>query len=931
MRFTIRAKILLGYLSILLCLAVAIVIIVTRINALQSEINFVADHDIAVHEMVDQLEINMLDMQNGQRGYVISGDEKYLVPYNDANLVWGSNYNTLHELLSDNPAQQANLEEIKGNIEQWGKFAGQPVVQLRKENKMDAIRTYYASDLGKEIVEKVRTQLDQLRTSEKELTKQRVETLSQNNVNLQYVLFIAFALVTISAIAAAMFVSGAIVRTIRDVKHTIRSIIASEGDINERIRVNTKDEIRELAEATNELLDNVNEESWVQKRTVEVADMYQGFKHIADLSEAFVYQVTPMLDATYSAIYLRHVQNGVTTYVKTASFAGHDHAIEAAVSFKPGEGIAGQCVVDKRLYHLTDLPMGYVKVRSSLGEASPRSLLVAPVFFEGKVLAVVEFASLGSFEDKHLTLIKALQESLGVAINSVVGRMEIERLLNESQMLTEELQAQSEELQAQSEEMQMQQEQLRLTNDYLQEQRDLAEQRNTQLEQTKHELEDYSEKLVQSSQYKTDFLANMSHELRTPLNSILILSQMLYENENKTMTEEEQHYSHVIHSAGKDLLSLIDDILDLSKIEAGKLEVTIDDVNMTEIPMLMRQLFDPVAEKKQLSFVTVFDEQAPPIISTDGHRLQHILKNLLSNAFKFTDSGSVRLSISSVEQARMLELYNGEAPSDTMIAISVTDSGIGISPDKQAIIFEAFQQADGTTNRQYGGTGLGLSICREFTRLLGGRLQLESVEGEGSTFTLYLPSLSEEFAAFSQEMLNSRDQSAAGANTVIWLTSDDAGGDSKKLEDEVLSEEEAAQLKAHIEDTRLFEGKRVLLVDDDDRNVFALKTALASKGVIVESASNGKLGLELLNKQPDFDIILMDIMMPVMDGLEAIRSIRSNPVLKELPIIALTAKAMRNDRERCMQAGASDYISKPLQIEQLYSLLRVWMTKQEGR
>lgn len=918
----IRLKIVLGYIIILLCLGVSILIVVERLSALQDEINFIANHDIEVHEELNQLEINLLEMQSGQRGYVITGDESYLNPYNSARIDWVERYNRLSTLITDNPVQLKNLETIKAAIEQWISTAGDKVINLRRDNNTIEISKYYQDDSGQVRISQIREQFSSFRATEMQLTAARVSKLDTNNNNLRIVLFLVLGLVTIFSILIALYISSSIVKTIKNVIDTLHRIVSSEGEVQTRIKVNTNDEIKELADETNNLLDSFNKQNWIQTRVADVSLTYQGFNHINELSEAFVHQITPIIDAAYGAVYVRHTQNsGVVQYVRTASFAGSGEEAAASSSFKPGEGLAGQCVVDKRMYHMEDLPVDYVKISSALGSTMPRSLLVIPVFYEGKVLAVVEFASLHSFDDRHMKLLESVQQTFGTAINSVMGRMEVERLLNESQMLTEELQAQSEELQAQSEELQMQQEQLRLTNEFLEDQKGLVEQRAEELEKAKDELEDYSKKLEASSQYKTDFLANMSHELRTPLNSILILSQMLYENDNHTLTEEEQHYSHVIHSAGTDLLSLIDDILDLSKIEAGKLDVMVDEVNMTELPGVMQQLFTPVADSKQITFNAYIEESAPKLISTDGHRLQHIVKNLLSNAFKFTEKGSVTLRISQADSAVISQLYDGEMPFESMVAISVTDTGIGIAPDKQEIIFEAFQQADGTTNRQYGGTGLGLSICREFTRLLGGKLVLESKVDEGSTFTLYLPSISEEFAHSRTVIHSSHRQTAVGDDATIVVQ-------EASFKDIQLAED--LKTGASKEEKQLFGGKKILLVDDDERNLFALKTSLGNKGIIVKSASNGKQCLEILNEEPDFDVVLMDIMMPIMDGYEAMRNIRLNPDWSNLPIIALTAKAMRQDREKCLEAGASDYITKPLQMEQLFSLLRVWLTKQEG-
>ena len=582
-----------------------------------------------------------------------------------------------------------------------------------------------------------------------------------------------------------------------------------------------------------------------------------------------------------------------------------------------GEGLIGQAALDKRIFLIDQLPEEHIKVTSGLGASSPRNLLIAPILVDGRVEAVVEFAALQPFLSQHLTLLDQLQDKFGSAITNVTGRMEVERLLAESQQLTEELQVQSEELQAQSEELQMQQEQLKTTNELLEEQKQFAEQRAFDLKKAKDELEDYSLKLEKSSQYKSDFLANMSHELRTPLNSILILSQMLMENNPEMDMSQVREYASVVFTSGKDLLRLIDDILDLSKIEAGKIEILTDEVNVTEIPQMMKNLFDPVAAQKNLVFEVQTEADVPSVILTDGKRLQQILKNLLSNAFKFTEQGSVTVRIALADSEKVEELL-GLREEVLVLAISVTDTGIGIPLDKQQIIFDAFQQVDGTTNRQYGGTGLGLSICREFISLLGGAIEVQSEPHKGSTFTIYVPNF--------LEPLNH--------DVVDVLALEEVAASASELKREVEDREEEVEspcveaIDDRCPDEQLFKGKKVLLVEDDGRNILALVTALERKGITVQVAENGQQAIEILQERSDFDMIFMDIMMPVMGGYEAMEAIRNDLGMYRIPIIALTAKAMKGERDRCMEAGASDYIMKPLNIDQLFSLMRVWLTEQ---
>ncbi|GHH98762.1 ATP-binding protein [Neobacillus kokaensis] len=902
LNFNIHAKIITGYLTILICLVLALLIVIDRMNDLQKEVDFVSQHDVEVHDLANQIQKNVLDMETGVRGYVITGDKEYLEPYNQATRSWLDNYNKLHSLLKESGNQQSALEDMKPLIINWITTFGEVVIQEKKAGNTAALEKHFKHYNGKKVTDQLRTQFASFLANERKMTNQRIDMLRQNNNNLKITLYAIILLVTAITVATAFFLSHSIVNTIRQVVQTIKNITDSKVDLTTRIEVKAKDETRELAEAMNNLLENLDKQSWVQKSVTEISLIYQGITDVNELSRVFLTKLAPMLEAVYGVVYLRKDQSGGEVfYVKSAGYALADDD-RLPQSFRQGEGVIGQAAVDQRIFLIDHLPEEHFKVATGLGTSSPKSLIVAPILFDDRVEAVVEFAALEPFQSKHLTLLDQLQEKFGSAISSVRGRMEVERLLGESQILTEELQAQSEELQAQSEELQMQQDQLQTTNEFLAEQKQYAEQRALELKKAKDELEDYSRKLQQSSQYKSDFLANMSHELRTPLNSILILSQMLMETDGDMDIEEVRESAQVVHTAGGDLLRLIDDILDLSKIEAGKIEILTDEVNVTELPQVLKNMFNPVAAKKNLTFKVITAAGVPDVIETDGQRLQQILKNLLSNAFKFTEKGSVTVNIALAKpEQHMVET------DETLLAISVRDTGIGIPHDKQQIIFDAFQQVDGTTNRQYGGTGLGLSICREFTHLLGGALTVESEPGEGSTFTLYIPSKRE---ITEQPELLAIEEAAVSVSEPAEIE-----------EEPVFIEEESS-------DEQIFKGKKVLLTEDDGRNVFALLSALEKKGIIVEVAENGKEAIDKLQAGGKYDLVFMDIMMPVMGGYEAMKVIREEMGMHQLPIIALTAKAMKGERDKCMEAGASDYIMKPLDINQLFSLMRVWLTEQ---
>ncbi|GMK44062.1 histidine kinase [Paenibacillus glycanilyticus] len=884
-KFNIRTKIAIGYFLILICLGTSIVTVTDRIEALQNEVETITTRDVEVHNLIASIQYDAVSMETAQRGYIITGDESYLDPYDKGKSQWESNYNSLYTYIADNSSTQKQLEEIKLTIQEWISKAAEPTIEMKREGREADIIAFFQNDVGKQRMDSLRSKFDAIGNQEVQATKLHIMDLENKNRILTIGIYLLLLAATIISFMIVSFVSGSIVKTIKQVVETIKEIASSGGNLATRIKVNSKDEIKDLGDATNELLASLEAKSWIQSKVAEVATMTQGINDLQVLARTFLTKVAPMVNASYGVFYIRKGAGDQQRLEKLASYASSgEDAGKSEIRF--GEGLAGQCAIEKRIFLINQTKDHAPLISTGLFQMEPRSILIVPVEYEDRLEAVIEFASLESFTTQHLKLMEEVEKDFGIAVNNVAGRMEVERLLSESQVLTEELQ--------------MQQEEMRMTTEHLEEQYLVAEQKTKELEKAKEELEDYSEQLEKSSQYKSNFLANMSHELRTPLNSILILSQLLSENENHTLSEDEEGYAKVIHTSGTDLLKLIDDILDLSKIEAGKVILTVDEVNLTEIPELMKLTFNPIAEKRGVAFAIDMAENLPAVWYTDGQRLQQILKNLLSNAFKFTEKGSVRLGFDHTD--------------DGMLAISVTDTGIGIPKDKQKLIFEAFQQVDGKTNRIYGGTGLGLSICNEFVKLLGGSIKLDSTLGEGSCFTVYLPLL-------SQEMVDIIQMAQMEASAAIEITG------TEQPEQTQPSGEEAAE--EHVAGC-VFAGKKVLLVEDDARNVFALVNALENKKMQVTVAGNGRACMDLLKDNKDFDLVLMDIMMPLMDGYETMREMRKQPELQAMPIIALTAKAMKSDRDKCLEAGASDYISKPLQMDQLYSLMQVWLTKQVG-
>ncbi|MEK4975328.1 ATP-binding protein [Niallia sp. FSL R7-0648] len=922
-KFGIRSKIILGYIVIILCLLVSVILLNNQIRSLQQERNSIINYDSRIHELTSSIEKSVLDMETGQRGYIITGNQSYLIPYNDGKENWKEQFEELYQLLSNKPVQQQNLLEIKENILNWINTAGEPTIQYKAQNNTAALDEFFKEDNGRDYINEITEKFTNLRDTEKTASAKRATKLDQQNNALTVGLFGVLVLISLVAISLAGQTSKSIVRTIKEVTESIKTIAASKGNVSTRIHVRTNDEIRELAEVTNSLLDTVEQREWLQSNVADIVMKIQGIPSIESLASVFISEIAQKTNASFGAFYVKDTQQKKETYLKTATFAESGDTI-ARDTFQLGEGLIGQSAKEQRVLHYQEIPSDYRLIATGLGDVSPRSIIIVPVLFEGEAIAVLELATMTEFTALQQNLITGVVETFGLTINSIMGRMEIVRLLNESRAMTEELQVQSEELQtqseelqSQSEELQMQKEELMATNEQLEDRTREAEAKTRDLEKAKEELEEKTELVIQNSNYKSEFLANMSHELRTPLNSILILSEMLAENESNHLSEEEMEFANVIHSSGKDLLSLINDILDLSKVEAGKLDVHFAEVSIHDITSQLERSFAPIANQKEVEFLVNKQEGLQDIVFTDEKRFQQIIKNLLSNAFKFTESGTVSLNIKKRNQISrsMRELSND------WLDISVTDTGIGIPKDKHKLIFETFQQADGATVRKYGGTGLGLSICREFARLLGGWISLKSEEGKGSTFTLIIPSLPNGIA---DTQLNISEMNVAAT---MEVKKQEARQEIDKEEQKQEEERKTEIVISKDENEDVFKGKKVLIVDDDNRNIFALKTTLEKRGMDVLVAYNGKECLDILDRTTDLDVILMDIMMPNMNGYETMTIIRQTLNLTEIPIIALTAKAMKNDREKCLEAGASDYISKPLDLDQLYSVLRVWLAK----
>jgi two-component system, chemotaxis family, sensor kinase CheA len=793
------------------------------------------------------------------------------------------------------------------------------IAELKKEGKNKEVTQLYWYD-SREVREEMNEVSNQLQALKRQMVDKELNH-SNKTYNLATKMILAYVIVGfLIGIGVTILILHSVTGNLNKVTSVMTKVAFSRADKLPRIKVNSKDEIGEIAMAFNEMAQALEkhitqekelkkaaeEQSWLTTKIAEIATMYPGIGNLETLAHLFITKVTPIVGANYGLFYIKHSIGDEVRYQKLGAYAYNQQHEVGAESFRLGEGIVGQCALENRMIWLNQVPDNYIKIISGLGEARPSNILIIPAEFEGEVLAVIELASFESFSHLEQMLLKEVMSNLGINIKSILRHMQVEKLLQESQTLTEELQSQSEELQ-------LQQEELRTTNEQLEKQYESSEQKTIELEKIKSILEEKAHQLTLSSKYKSEFLANMSHELRTPLNSLLILAQMLGKNVDGNLTSEQVKYAETIFSSGNDLLHLINDILDIAKIEAGKIEVTFIDIKLSDVKEFVEAQFTPVARKKNIKLNVQLADNLPKSINTDKQQLQQILKNLLSNALKFTEYGAVSLTIQKVEKG----IFSKESAvnySDIELAFSVKDTGIGIQKENQDIIFDAFKQADGTIGRKYGGTGLGLSISRELAHLLGGFIEVESIEGNGSTFTLYLP---------NYKNIKSTALSISKAEVAAGFFEDSSSVPVTSVEFPLKADKPRKQ--SH--ERKALLGKKILVVDDDMRNIFSLTTALESYQVEVMFAENGREGIEVLQKNSNIDLILMDIMMPEMDGFEAIQVIRQMPEFQDLPIIALTANAMKDDRKQCIEAGASDYISKPVNLRQLFSIMQVWLYK----
>ena len=673
------------------------------------------------------------------------------------------------------------------------------------------------------------------------------------------------------------------VRAIADVATAV-----TEGDLTRQVGVEASGEVAVLKDKLNEMIRNLREttrqnteQDWLKTNLERFTRILQGQRDLATVSRMILSELAPLVNAQHGVFYtLAGPDEGGEPVLRYQAGYGYTERKHLASRFALGEGLVGQCALEKERILLTDVPGDYVRISSGLGESPPLNIIVLPVLFEGSVRAVVELASFSRFSETHKAFLDQLTESIGLVLNTIEANSLTETLLKQAQSQAHELQSRQEQLRSTNEDLGRQASRLA-------EQNIEVERKNQEVELAKRLVEEKAEQLAVSSKYKSEFFSNMSHELRTPLNSLLILARELADNPDRNLTAAQVQYADVIHSSGTDLLRLLDDILDLAKVESGTVTLDISELPLAELRDGLERDFRHVADLKGVAFSVLLEPDLPPSIDTDPGRLRQVLKNLLSNAFKFTDGGSVGVRVSRAGRG-WSPASEQLAGATSITAFSISDTGIGIEAETQRRIFEAFAQADGTTARQYGGTGLGLSISRELVRLLGGEITLASTPGEGSTFTVYLP---------STELRPARETAPAPLPVQIAPSAHRAG----------------------------LAGATALVVDDDIRNIFALTALLERCDVEVVAAESGEDGVALLRRMPDIDIVLTDMMMPVMDGYATIRAMRKLPGRAHVPIIAVTAIAEAGERSRCLDAGASAYVPKPVDTQSLQVVLEEWL------
>ncbi|WP_392532180.1 response regulator [Nostoc sp. C117] len=902
------------------------------------------NHTYQVLSQLEELNLQLTNAETGQRGYIITGEQRYLEPYNAAIQALNQKINELQRLTSDNPNQQNRIDILQPLLTERMTVM-KDVINLRQSKGLEAAQQAVLTDRGKQLMDQIQKLIQAMKNEENLLLKQRSEraraAAQQTIANIIYSIpLFSLILATIGFILTRHI--SVPLKRVSDLAQKV-----AEGDLSvSLLDSDRQDEIGVLKRTFSQMIVNLrnttqknDEQNWLKSNLAEFTQMLQGQRNLESVSRMILSNLAPLVGATQGIFYIMDSTDDQPLLKLLSSYAYKERK-NLANQFRLGEGLVGQCALEKQRILLMEVPSDYIRISSGLGEAPPLNIIVLPILFETQVNAVIELASFQPFSELHLSFLEQLSEILGVFLNNIASQFQTQQLLEESVALTEELQTQQEELQQsnqrleeQAQELQESQflvkqsnEELQQLNEELEEKAELLEiqnqevaRKNQEIEGARQSLEEKAEQLELSSKYKSEFLANMSHELRTPLNSLLILARLLSDNSGNNLTDKQVEYSRTIYSAGTDLLELINDILDLAKIESGTMLLNIEQVAFTDLQTSLDHTFAQVAQNQKLSFAIELDDNLPPVISTDSKRLQQVLKNLLANAFKFTEQGGVKLKISMATEKSRVD--------NPMVAFAVTDTGIGIPAEKQRIIFEAFQQADGTTSRRYGGTGLGLSISRELAQLLGGRIELVSQPEHGSTFTLYLPLIEKgemgRRAALEKTQSRVEGKGEIAKNvltTLVHSTSKMPPIESRTTSVDISPSAKVVPTPNPIPDDReiIESGDRVLLIiEDDDKFARILLDMARQQGFKGIVALQSKQGLTLA-QQFKPNAIMLDIYMPEMDGWTVLDRLKHNPDTRHIPVHILSVDERQ---QRGLQLGAITYLQKPVSPEDLNQVL----------
>lgn len=891
------------------------------------------------YEVIAQLQAILtetLNAETGQRGYIVSGDSTYLEPYNQATATIAQNLKNLRRLTQDNPDQERRLERLEPLVTQQLAQL-QAVIDLRRERGLAAGQQSDLLKRGNQQMDEIRRLIVAMETAEQTLLTQREQAANQASQQALASIIYGVPLYLALLILIGFFLARNISRPLRQFARV--AVRLGDGDLAIDLpETDRRDEIGVLSQAFNQMIAKLREstarndqQTWLKSHLAEITQMIQGQRNPSVVARLLLSKLAPLVNAQHGLFYLLDSDSNPPVLRLLGSYA-HQERKHLGNQFRLGEGLVGQCALEKQRILLTDVPGDYIRISSGLGEIAPFNVVVLPALFEQQAIAVLELASLQRFTDTQLLLLEQVSDTLGLVFTTIASDQRTAQLLEESQALTEELQQQQDELQAtnrqleeqaealhlsegllkeQHEEMQQTNEELQQLNEELEEKAELlatqnrqVEAQNQQIELARRELEEKANQLALSSKYKSEFLANMSHELRTPLNSLLILAHLLSSNSDGNLTSKQVEYSQTIYSAGNDLLTLINDILDLAKIESGTLAIDIQPMTFADLQLFLERTFRQVAQDRDLRFTIDLAPSLPTYLSTDAKRLQQILKNLLANAFKFTEQGGVTLSIARSQRSDGRE----------EIAFAVVDTGMGIAPEKQAVIFEAFQQADGTISRKHGGTGLGLSISRELAQLLGGHIELQSQPGQGSTFTLYLPVL---IAPTGPLPLNPARQLEKISDNHLPARSQLASEQSQPAIAAVPLPSQAPN-EANDDRGSIQPGDRALLVIEDDLNFVRVLLDMArQQGFKVLAALRSSYGLALAQEfQPD--AIMLDLRLPDMDGWTVLDRLKHDPRTRHIPVHILSVD---EGQQRGLQQGAIAYLQKPVSAEALTQAL----------